>query len=84
MYTAIDAMAAYTLPLREALNEPISSGRFVDTKINLFSRKDPSGTVFKPKALYASSRVLKTVPYFSDREFSHFSRIESKANDLLG
>jgi len=78
VYTNVDAMAAYTLPFREALNESISSGRFVDTKIILFSQKDPSGTVCKPKALYASSHVLKTVPYFSDREFSHLSRIGSK------
>ena len=61
-------MTAYNLPLREALNESISSGKFADTKIILFSRKIPSGAVSKPKALYASSHVLKTVPYFNDRE----------------
>ena len=58
-----------TLALREALNDAISSGRFVDTKIVLFSRRDSSGRVCKPKALYANSHVLKSVPYFKDREF---------------
>jgi len=59
-----------TLALREALNDAISSGRFVDTKIVLFSRRDSSGRVCKPKALYANSHVLKSVPYFEDRKFS--------------
>jgi len=58
-----------TLALREALNDAISSGRFVDTKIVLFSRRDSSGRVCKLKALYANSHVLKSVPYFKDREF---------------
>ena len=58
-----------TLILREALNDAISSGRFVDTKIVLFSRRDSVGRVCKPRALYANSRVLKSVPYFEDREF---------------
>jgi len=57
-----------TLPLREALNESISSGRLEDTKIILYSRRDSSGSVCRPRALYASSHVLKTVPYFSDRK----------------
>jgi hypothetical protein len=58
-----------TFPLKEALNDAISSGKFVDTKITLFSRRNGSGRVCKPKALYASSHVLKSVPYFNDREF---------------
>ena len=57
-----------TVPLREALNESISSGRFEDTQIILYSRRDVSGDVCGPRALYASSHVLKTVPYFNDRE----------------
>lgn len=59
-------MAACTPALREALNDSICSGRFVDTKIILFSRRDSSGTITKPRALYASSRVLRTVPHFND------------------
>ena len=59
---------AATLPFREALNKGIVSGTFVDTKIILFSRRDPSGRVYGPKTLYASSHVLKSVPYFNDRE----------------
>lgn len=55
--------------LKEALNDAITSGEFIDTKIVLFSRRDSSGKVYKPKALYANSHVLKTVPYFNAREF---------------
>ena len=59
---------AATLPLREALNEGIASGTFVDTKIILFSRRDTSGRVYARKALYANSHILRSVPYFNDRE----------------
>jgi hypothetical protein len=62
---------AATPPFREALNEGIASGSFVDTKIILFSRKNSSGRVYEPKVLYASSHVLKSVPYFNDRESPH-------------
>jgi len=57
-----------TAALREALNRGISSGSLVDTKIILYSYRNSSGHVCRPKALYANSRVLKTVPYFNDRE----------------
>ena len=59
---------AATTALREALNEGISSGSLVDTKIVLYSRRDSSDRVCGPKILYANSHVLKTVPYFEDRE----------------
>ena len=59
---------AATTALREALNEGISSGSLVDTKLILYSRRDSSGRVCRPKALYANSHVLKTVPYFNDCE----------------
>ena len=52
---------------REALSEGIAFGTFDDTKIILFSRRN-SGRVCRPKGLYANSRVLKSVPYFNDRE----------------
>ena len=58
-----------TTALEEALNDTISSGRFIDTKIVLFSRRDGAGRICKPRALYANSHVLKSVPYFKDREF---------------
>lgn len=58
-----------TPALQEALNDAISSGKFIDTKVVLYSRRDSSGRVCKPKALYANSHVLKSVPYFSNREF---------------
>ena len=57
-----------TLALREALNQGISSGNLVDTKIILYSHRDSSGRVCRPKALYANGHVLKTIPYFNDRE----------------
>ena len=57
---------AATTALREALNQGISSGSLVDTKIILYSHRDSSGRICRPKALYASSHVLKTVPYFND------------------
>ena len=57
-----------TTALREALNQGISSGNLVDTKIILYSRRDSSGRICRPKALYANSNVLKTVPYFKDCE----------------
>ena len=59
---------APTPVLREILTQGISSGNFIDTKVILYSHRDPSGRVGRPKALYANSHVLKTVPYFSDRE----------------
>ena len=59
---------AATVALREALNQGISSGNLVDTKIILYSHRDSSGQVCRPKALYTNSHVLKTVPYFNDRE----------------
>ena len=59
---------ATTTALREALNKGISSGNLVDTKIILYSHRASSGRVSRPKPLYASSHVLKTVPYFHDSE----------------
>ena len=59
---------AATTALRMALNQGISSGNLVDTKIVLYSHRDSSGRVCRPKALYTSSRILKTLPYFNDRE----------------
>jgi len=62
-----DLMPA-TLSFREALNEGIASGTFVDTKIILFSRKNSTGRVYGPKTLYATSHVLKSITYFNHRE----------------
>jgi len=59
---------AVTTALCEALNQGISSGSLVDTKIILYSYRDSSGRVCRPKALYANSRVLKKVPYFDGCE----------------
>jgi len=51
--------------LLDALNDSITSGTFVDTKFYVFSRRQVSGRVGSPRALYCNSRVLDTVPYFS-------------------
>ena len=67
-YPQPSANMAATDPLREALNQGISSGNFADTKIILFSHRDSSGNVCRPKALYASSHVLKTIPEFKASE----------------
>lgn len=56
-----------TAALLEALNGSITSGNFADTKIYLFSHRNSEGDVCKPKALYANSAVLRSVPYFNDR-----------------
>jgi len=67
LFPAPADMAA-TPALREALNRGISSGNLVDTKIIVYSHRDSSGRVCRPKALYTNNHVLKTVPYFNDCE----------------
>ncbi|KAF9642135.1 hypothetical protein BDM02DRAFT_3124819 [Thelephora ganbajun] len=69
---------AATTALRNALNQGISSGNLVDTKIILYSHRDSSGRVCCPKALYANSHVLRTVPYFNDLLFGNFAESQSK------
>ena len=59
--------------LHAALNDSITSGRFIDTKFYVFSRRDKSRRVGTPKALFANSRVLTTVPYFETRKRLIFS-----------
>ena len=61
---------ATTTPLREVLNKGIFSGNLVDTKIIVYSYRDSTGQVCRPKALYTSSHVLKTVPHFNDGEYT--------------
>jgi len=57
-----------TESLQAALNDSITSGRFIDTKFYVFSRRDKSGRVGTPKILFANNRVLTTVPYFETRK----------------
>ena len=59
---------AATTALRKALNQGISSGNLIDTKLIVYSHRDSSGRICRPKALYTNSHVLKTVPYFNDRK----------------
>jgi hypothetical protein len=65
---AAPASVTATTALRKALNKGISSGNLVDTKVIVYSHRDFSGRVCRPKALYTNSHVLKTVPYFNDCE----------------
>ena len=51
--------------LLDTLDDSIASGIFIDTKFYVFSRREASGYVGSPRALYCNSRVLDTVPYFS-------------------
>ena len=62
---------AATTALREALNQGISSGSFIDTKIILYSRRDSSGRVSQPKALYANSQRFEVL-------FGNFAESQSK------
>jgi hypothetical protein len=54
--------------LRCALNDSVASGVFIDTKCYLFSCRNSSGKVCRPRPLYANSLTLKSVSYFEDRE----------------
>jgi len=72
-----------TTALLEALNQGISSGNLVDTKIILYSHRDSSNRVCRPKALYANSHVLKTVPYFNDREYTATLDIGCRVSQLF-
>ena len=51
--------------LLDALTDSIGSGTFIDTKFYVFSRRQATGRVGSPRALYCNSRILDTVPYFS-------------------
>ena len=62
---------AAILPFREALNKGLASDTLVNTKIVLFPRRDSSSRVYGPKSLYASNHLLKSVPYFNNRDSVH-------------
>lgn len=51
----------------------LDSGNFVDTKFYAFSRRNASGAIYAPKAIYANSWMLraKSPQYFENR-MSHF------------
>ena len=51
--------------LLDALNDSISSGTFIDTKFYVFSRREPSGRVSSPRALFCNAQILDAIPYFS-------------------
>ena len=53
--------------LLDALTDSVGSGTFVDTKFFVFSRRETTGRVGSPRALYCNRRVLDAVPHFSTR-----------------
>lgn len=71
-----------TTALRGALNNGISSGQLADTKIILYSHRDSSGRVCRPRALYANSNVLKTVPYFSSKRREYTATLNHSPKTL--
>ena len=60
--------------LLDALSDSIASGTFINTKLYVFSRREPSGRVGSPRALYCNSHVLSTAPYFSARGYQKLLR----------
>ncbi|KAF9650014.1 hypothetical protein BDM02DRAFT_1689797 [Thelephora ganbajun] len=68
--------------LLEALNDSIVSGTLIDTKFYVFSRREASGRVGSPRALYCNGRVLNTVPYFFTLFSDAFS--EGQTRDIDG
>ena len=72
--------------LLDALNDSITSGTFVDTKFYVFSRREASGRVGSPLALYCNSRVLDTVPYFSScgsQKFCDITHLTTRPQSVL-
>jgi len=58
------------LPVQEALRDSIASGKFVDTKFWVFSKRSSrSGRVGEPKALFANGHVVRNVSQLGARAF---------------
>ena len=55
--------------LLDVLSDSVTSGAFIDIKFYVFSRREASGRVGSPRALYCNNRILNTVPYFSTCEW---------------
>ncbi|OCH92463.1 hypothetical protein OBBRIDRAFT_791207 [Obba rivulosa] len=67
--------------LQAALNMSLTGGQFIDTKFYCFSRRNTSGAVDKPLAVYANSLALKrATPYFENLLSGSFR--ESGLTDL--
>ena len=57
-------------PLNTALEDSISSGKFIDTKFWVFNHLNrETGRLEQPTAVFANSAVVKSIPYFSTRRF---------------
>ena len=56
-------------PLRDALDDSILSGVFIDTKFVVPSKLDKvTGRIKQRRALFANSLVLKSVPLLASRK----------------
>ena len=55
-----------------ALNDSIISSDLINTKFYDLSRRECSGRVGSPRALHCNSRILNTIPSFSNREWLRF------------
>jgi hypothetical protein len=57
--------------LKAALEDSISSGKFIDTKFWVFDRLNrETGQLEQPTAVFANSTVVRGIPYLSARRFS--------------
>lgn len=55
-------------PLQAALEDSISSGKFIDTKFWVFDHLNrETGQPERPKTLFANSAVVKSVPHLDAR-----------------
>jgi hypothetical protein len=58
-------------PLKAAFEDSISSGKFIDTKFWVPNRLNrETGQLEQPKAVFANSTVVRSIPYLSARKFS--------------
>jgi len=57
-------------PLKAALEDSISSGKFIDTKFWVFDHLNrETGRLERPTTVFANSAVVRSVPYLSARRF---------------
>jgi len=57
-------------PLNAALEDSISSGKFIDTKFWAFNHLNrETGRLEQPAAVFANSAVVRSIPYLSARGF---------------
>ena len=74
-----------TTPLQAALEDSISSGKFIDTKFWVFDHLNrETGQVEQPRAVFANSAVVKSVPHLGARTLFLISCIRSGVFERIG